>query len=67
LSYYSWGVPLSDGGTVRLPRLVGPGRALELIMTGRKVDAEECLRIGLCEMVVPKGLAAKRPNYGAAD
>jgi len=52
-----WGVPLSDGGTVRLPRLVGQGRALELIMTGRKVDAEECLRIGLCEMVVPKGLA----------
>jgi enoyl-CoA hydratase len=52
-----WGVPLSDGGTVRLPRLVGPGRALEIIMTGRKVDAEECLRIGLCEMVVPKGLA----------
>ena len=52
-----WGVPLTDGGTVRLPRLVGEGRALELIMTGRKVDAEECLRIGLCEMVVPKGLA----------
>jgi enoyl-CoA hydratase len=52
-----WGVPLSDGGTVRLPRLVGEGRALELIMTGRKVDADECLRIGLCEMVVPSGQA----------
>ena len=52
-----WGVPLTDGGTVRLPRLVGEGRALELIMTGRKVDADECLRIGLCEMVVPKGQA----------
>jgi len=52
-----WGVPLTDGGTVRLPRLVGEGRALELIMTGRKVDAIECLRIGLCEMVVPKGQA----------
>lgn len=52
-----WGVPLSDGGTVRLPRVVGRGRALELIMTGRKVEAEECLRIGLCEMVVPKGQA----------
>jgi len=52
-----WGVPLSDGGTVRLPRLVGEGRALELIMTGRKVDAGECLRIGLCEMVAPEGLA----------
>lgn len=52
-----WGVPLSDGGTVRLPRLVGQGRALEIILTGRKVDAEECLRIGLCEQVVPKGKA----------
>jgi enoyl-CoA hydratase len=54
-----WGVPLSDGGTVRLPRLVGQGRALEIIMTGRKVDAEECLRIGLCERVVPKGQARR--------
>jgi enoyl-CoA hydratase len=52
-----WGVPLSDGGTVRLPRLVGQGRALEIIMTGRKVTADECLRIGLCEMVVPRGQA----------
>ncbi len=50
-----WGVPLSDGGTVRLPRLVGRGRALEIIMTGRKVDAEECFRIGLCERLVPHG------------
>jgi enoyl-CoA hydratase len=52
-----WGIPLSDGGTVRLPRLVGQGRALEIIMTGRKVDAAECLRIGLCEYVVPDGQA----------
>jgi enoyl-CoA hydratase len=52
-----WGVPLTDGGTVRLPRLVGEGRALELIMTGRKITADECLRIGLCEKVVPKGQA----------
>jgi enoyl-CoA hydratase len=52
-----WGVPLNDGGTVRLPRLVGESRALELIMTGRRVDADECLRIGLCERVVPKGHA----------
>ncbi|QOZ32806.1 crotonase/enoyl-CoA hydratase family protein [Bradyrhizobium sp. CCBAU 53421] len=52
-----WGVPLTDGGAVRLPRLVGEGRALELIMTGRKVSADECLRIGLCERVVPKGQA----------
>jgi enoyl-CoA hydratase len=52
-----WGVPLTDGGTVRLPRLVGEGRALELIITGRKVEADECLRIGLCEKVVPTGQA----------
>jgi enoyl-CoA hydratase len=50
-----WGVPLIDGGTVRLPRLVGQGRALEIILTGRKVPADEALRIGMCEKVVPKG------------
>jgi enoyl-CoA hydratase len=50
-----WGVPLIDGGTVRLPRLVGRGRALDLVLTGRKVGAEECLRIGLCDRVVPRG------------
>ncbi len=50
-----WGIPLIDGGTVRLPRLVGQGRALEIAMTGRKVSAEEALRIGLCERVVPDG------------
>jgi enoyl-CoA hydratase len=50
-----WGVPLIDGGTVRLPRIVGRGRALDLILTGRKVPAEECLRIGLCERLVPHG------------
>ena len=54
-----WGIALTDGATVRLPRLVGQGRALELIMTARKVDAEECYRIGLCEMLVPKGQARK--------
>ena len=48
-----WGVPLIDGGTVRLPRLVGLGKALEIIMSGRKVTAEESYRIGLCEKVVP--------------
>ncbi|MEN8195983.1 MAG: crotonase/enoyl-CoA hydratase family protein [Pseudomonadota bacterium] len=52
-----WGIPLLDGGTVRLPRLVGQGRALEIIMTGRKVPAEECLRIGACEKVVATGEA----------
>lgn len=50
-----WGIPLIDGGTVRLPRLVGQGRALEIILTGRKVAAQECLLIGACERVVPKG------------
>ena len=50
-----WGVPLIDGGTVRLPRLVGVGRAMEIILTGRKVPAEEALRIGACEHVVPDG------------
>jgi enoyl-CoA hydratase len=50
-----FGVPLIDGGTVRLPRLVGRGRALDIILTGRKVPAEECLRIGLCERLVPEG------------
>ena len=49
------GVPLIDGGTVRLPRIVGQGRALEIILTGRKVPAEECLTIGLCEYLTPKG------------
>ena len=50
-----WGVPLIDGGTVRLPRIVGRGRALDIILTGRKVPAEECERIGLCERIVPDG------------
>jgi enoyl-CoA hydratase len=55
-----WGVPLVDGGTVRLPRIVGRGRALDLILTGRKVEAEEALRINLCEHVVPDGESRPR-------
>lgn len=50
-----WGVPLVDGGTVRLPRVVGLGVALDLILTGRPVDAEEAARIGLATRVVPSG------------
>jgi enoyl-CoA hydratase len=54
-----WGVPLIDGGTVRLPRLVGEGRARDIILTGRKVTAEECCRIGLCERLAPDGEARR--------
>jgi enoyl-CoA hydratase len=52
-----WGVPLIDGGTVRLPRLVGMGHAMDLILTGRKVEAAEALQMGLCNRVVPRGTA----------
>jgi len=62
-----WGVPLIDGGTVRLPRIVGQGRALEIILTGRKVPADECLRIGLCEYVVPDGEVRAKAEQLARD
>ena len=62
-----WGIPLIDGGTVRLPRLVGEGRAMDLILTGRRVDADEALRIGLCEYIVPEGEARTRAEALAHD
>lgn len=52
-----WGVPLIDGGTVRLPRLIGMGRALDMILTGRAVDAAEALQMGLVNRVVANGTA----------
>jgi enoyl-CoA hydratase len=52
-----WGVPLIDGGTVRLPRIVGHARALDMILTGRPVNADEALSWGLANRVVPKGQA----------
>ena len=55
-----WGVPLIDGGTQRLPRIVGLGRALDLILTGRMIDAEEALAMGLLTEIVPPGAHLER-------
>ncbi|MGB2920634.1 MAG: crotonase/enoyl-CoA hydratase family protein [Mycobacterium sp.] len=62
-----WGVPLIDGGTVRLPRLIGHSRAMDLILTGRSVAADEALAIGLANRVVPSGESRQRAEELAAE
>jgi enoyl-CoA hydratase len=62
-----WGVPLIDGGTVRLPRIVGLGRALDLILTGRAVSAPEAYQMGLVNRVVARGAARPAAQALAAE
>jgi enoyl-CoA hydratase len=62
-----WGIPLIDGGTIRLPRLIGMSRALDLILTGRAVGAEEALAMGLTNRVVPHGQARQAAEELAHD
>lgn len=62
-----WGVPLIDGGTIRLPRLIGQSRALDMILTGRPVEAMEAFAMGLANRVVPKGQAREKAEALALD
>jgi enoyl-CoA hydratase len=62
-----WGVPLIDGGTVRLPRLIGQSRALDMILTGRPVAAMEAFAMGLANRIVPKGASRAEAEKLAAE
>ncbi|OLT11265.1 enoyl-CoA hydratase [Actinomadura sp. CNU-125] len=62
-----WGVPLVDGGTVRLPRLIGTSRAMDLVLTGRPVDAREAFDIGLANRLVPPGTSRAAAEELAAE
>ncbi len=62
-----WGVPLIDGGTVRLPQVIGLGRAMDMILTGRGVPATEAFEMGLVSRLVPAGTARKAAEQLARD
>src|SRR5437870_9045455 len=62
-----WGVPLVDGGTVRLPRLIGHSHALDMILTGRGVSGEEAQSMGLANRLVPRGSALEAAIALACD
>ena len=62
-----WGIPLIDGGTVRLPKLIGQGKALEITLTGRQILSEECYKIGLCEYIVDNNTSREKAEEIALD